>query len=696
MRLGRRAKSASLRLAAVSALVAVATAILHVRGIWSPLSATLGGLAIAICGTYLVQWRAERNEPAGTDVAMDRRQAWRRDLRIAVLAHRVRAGSQLDQMLGEASALNLRTVSFELTEGHDHAPRIHFRGGAVPFGEVVAEWARARCRLVITADPGYGKTVAALTLLSHINGADDAKDKPLAELFPLVEWYRWHLDHADRQLADWLAAQLATNYQIPGAAAQDLVGHDLIIPLLDGLDEVPEGYRQQCMDAIDAHSGRTGPFRPFVLTCRTQEYRDLAPRWVGADQQVGFIGLDASEISGVLSARTLGRPGWSVIRQDVEAGNQKLLHLLRSPLRLSIVLQAYSTRDPGELLRLPDVAAESRIWDLLLGNDTDAKPGGMHDHAYSALAFLAARMQLLSVQQFRLHELYFYEPDRLSVFRRFRNSIGWSLGLAVALIAGVADAFDNGLGNGHVGFGILNGVIDGVLFGLIFGLVSRGITREAVVVRLPVALALRRTRIWAAVGVCWGLLAGLSGAGDVMPQHVLANPVANAVVRGVITATVYAVILGVIGFVFASSSSRSSSPPAALTARAPGAILAAAGYRWLLMAAGGAVIGAVLGRSTGGWVAAIIVGLLAATLCGMLGGLGTWLYHYHLRWLLARKGLLPRRLPGFLDWCAEPKRSWLRVTDGYEFRHRELLDHLAARWAAEHETVSTQEQPRPA
>ena len=94
-------------------------------------------------------------------------------------------------------------------------------------------------------------------------------------------------------------------------------------------------------------------------------------------------------------------------------------------------------------------------------------------------------------------------------------------------------------------------MIDGVLFGLIFGLVA-GITREAVVVRLPVALALRRTRIWATVGVCWGLLAGLSGAGDVMPQHVLANPVANAVVRGVITATVYAVILGVIGFVFAN------------------------------------------------------------------------------------------------------------------------------------------------
>ena len=656
------------------------------------MSATLGALAVALCATYLVQWLAERNQPAGTDIANDRRQAWRRDLRIAVLKHRVRAGSQLDQMLGEGSALNLRTVSFELTEGHDHAPRIRFRGSAVPFADVVVEWTRVLSRLVIAAEPGYGKTVAALTLLSRINGTEDATDKPIAELFPLAEWYRWYLDHADGQLTDWLTAQLTINYEIPREAAQDLVGHDLIIPLFDGLDEIPEDYRLKCMDAIDAYAGRTGPFRPFALTCRAQEYRDLAPRWVGADQQISFIGLDANQISDVLSARTLGRPGWPVIRQDVESGNQTLLHLFRSPLRLNIVLQAYSMRDPSELLHLRSKAAESRIWDLLLGYDTEAKPGATHDGTYSALSFLAARMQFLSTQQFRIHELYRYMPDRLIIFRRFRNSLGWSIGLAVALIAAVADAFDNGLGNGRVGFGILNGVIDGVLFGLVFGFVARGATREAVVVRLPIALALRRSRVWALVGLCWGLFAGLVGGGDVVGPHVLANPVTNDLVRGLITAAVYAVTLGLIGFVFGSSFNRSTSPPAALIARAPGAVLAAARNRWLLMALGGGVIGAVLGLQTGGWVGAIIVGLLAALLGGLFGGLGTWLYHYQLRWLLARKGLLPRQLPRFLRWCAEPKRSWLRVSDGYEFRHRELLDHLAAAWASDHESVSRQEQ----
>jgi hypothetical protein len=50
--------------------------------------------------------------------------------------------------------------------------------------------------------------------------------------------------------------------------------------------------------------------------------------------------------------------------------------------------------------------------------------------------------------------------------------------------------------------------------------------------------------------------------------------------------------------------------------------------------------------------------------------------HYWLRSRLRAQGLLPRRLPQFLSWCAEPSRGWLRITNAYEFRHRELLDHL--------------------
>ncbi len=47
-----------------------------------------------------------------------------------------------------------------------------------------------------------------------------------------------------------------------------------------------------------------------------------------------------------------------------------------------------------------------------------------------------------------------------------------------------------------------------------------------------------------------------------------------------------------------------------------------------------------------------------------------------LRWPLYALGSLPLHLPAFLEWCACVERRWLRIADAYEFRHRELLEHL--------------------
>jgi hypothetical protein len=66
-----------------------------------------------------------------------------------------------------------------------------------------------------------------------------------------------------------------------------------------------------------------------------------------------------------------------------------------------------------------------------------------------------------------------------------------------------------------------------------------------------------------------------------------------------------------------------------------------------------------------------------------VGGLDAWLYYHWLRHRLARQGRLPRRLQPFLEWCAAPERGWLRLSDACEFRHRELLDHLALETEAE-------------
>jgi hypothetical protein len=57
--------------------------------------------------------------------------------------------------------------------------------------------------------------------------------------------------------------------------------------------------------------------------------------------------------------------------------------------------------------------------------------------------------------------------------------------------------------------------------------------------------------------------------------------------------------------------------------------------------------------------------------------LATWVYYVWIRYRLARSGMLPWRLSQFLRWCCAPEREWMRASDAYEFRHRELLDHLS-------------------
>lgn len=78
-----------------------------------------------------------------------------------------------------------------------------------------------------------------------------------------------------------------------------------------------------------------------------------------------------------------------------------------------------------------------------------------------------------------------------------------------------------------------------------------------------------------------------------------------------------------------------------------------------------------------GLFAGLVAFLLVGWLHGLSNGLDAWLYHHWLRWRLDVHNRLPRHLPQFLSWCADHERQWLRVTNAYECRHRELLEHLA-------------------
>jgi len=188
---------------------------------------------------------------------------WRSALWGWVVGARVRAGGDLDKLIPDDVA----------GAGDEGQPRIRVQGRIAAWSELIDAWESGPGRMVILGDPGFGKTVAALSLLKHING--DSSSGPVAELFPLADWWVWHAAHPDRAFNHWLAAQLVEKHKLPQEYADALIKEGLVVPILDGLDEVPTEGRLECKKKIDRYAERLPPFRSFVLTCRAREYAEL-------------------------------------------------------------------------------------------------------------------------------------------------------------------------------------------------------------------------------------------------------------------------------------------------------------------------------------------------------------------------------------------------------------------------------------
>ena len=110
-------------------------------------------------------------------------------------------------------------------------------------------------RLMVLGEPGSGKTMLMVGLVLDLL-ARRAAGGPVPILATLASW-----DPARQDLHDWLGATLVTGYPDlagpppPGFAGDNrfaaLVKAGLILPVLDGLDEIPEAARPVAITRIN-------------------------------------------------------------------------------------------------------------------------------------------------------------------------------------------------------------------------------------------------------------------------------------------------------------------------------------------------------------------------------------------------------------------------------------------------------------
>ncbi|GED90723.1 NACHT domain-containing NTPase [Streptomyces sp. 6-11-2] len=258
-------------------------------------------------------------------------------------------------------------------------------------------------RLVVLGEPGSGKTVLALRFTLDLLERRRPEDA-VPVVFPLSNWQPDH-----QSLQEWMTASLAAAY--PGATwGRELLAAGRILPVLDGLDEIPAPLHAHAVRRLNAELNADAP---VLLTCRTQEYADVVEHGdvftAAAVVELQPLPIEGASTYLQRTARPTRGPNgqrttrWAPVLDRLrshpdEPTTRALRQVLTSPLMVAMARTVYDdTRtDPAELLapRFHDPAIlEQHLLDAFVPAAFRDAPSANGDDARRWLGFLARHLQ---------------------------------------------------------------------------------------------------------------------------------------------------------------------------------------------------------------------------------------------------------------------------------------------------------------
>jgi hypothetical protein len=421
--------------------------------------------------------------------------------------------------------------------------RVRFNGRTDRMDDMAHRFRQlARRRLVILGAPGTGKTTLAVLLLRTLL-EDRRPGEPVPVFLSMAGW-----DPGTEPVHKWLTRRLSENY--PALRAADfgpdapraLVSQRRLLPVLDGLDELPPNVQPQVLSALNA----AATTESVILTCRTREYQAAAEMSAGHLLAGGAVieprPIKAGDAAAYITNRLVpGQAGgWPKVLATIKAHpNGPVAQALSTPLTLWLLRKVYiDTRsDPVALCdtaRFPtaDAVAEHLLDNLVhsalstISAEHDPDDPRYHDHPFRPrhvwdsgdaerwLSFVAHHMSRSGTRDFQWWQLYREVHRRwtslvgaLTVGLTIGVTVGITGGLTIALTHAVPGTLADALIFSFAG-GLTGGLVGGLTGGVLLELMKRSDMEPAYAdVRLKGRLRLLAGNL--AFGLTVGLAVGM-------------------------------------------------------------------------------------------------------------------------------------------------------------------------------------------
>lgn len=327
--------------------------------------------------------------------------------------------------------------------------------------EIFDEFGKA---LLILGTPGSGKTTMLLELArAKIVQAEQNPNQPVPVVFNLSSWIE------GKPLADWLVNEVNEKYLIPKRIAKEWVENDILLPLLDGLDEVKEESRSLCLKAINIFRQEHGLGQ--IAACSRIEAYETSTQ---ANHKLKFasaIYLQPLTIEQITDYIATSKANLKILHHLFK-NDTMLEELAHSPLMLSIITLAYQNEINTDLLGFTSSEARYRH---LFGTYVQQmlKRRGM---AYNYTEKRMIRWLSQLAQKMNEHEQTIFLIERLQPSWLSKSKQQWIYLFGSRLISGMVVGFTLGIINEssltEPDFLLLYGLSYGVVGGLANALID--------------------------------------------------------------------------------------------------------------------------------------------------------------------------------------------------------------------------------